>query len=103
MPPGADFPGQQEQQPNMSHRKGVPGMHGPSGARSTSGRTGKSKLLDQLPMPPSSSSPGADDDSQDGSSNRTGKAGKIRRKPSVIGKVPASARISEDGSEWGER
>merc|ERR1719412_2143349 len=102
MPPGADFPGQHEQQNIASHKKSGAGTHG-GVARGASGRTGKSKLLDQLPMPPSSSSPGADDDSQDGSSNRTGKAGKIRRKPSVIGKVPASARISEDGSEWGER
>ena len=82
-------------------------MHGAAVARASGslGRTGKSKLLDQLPMPPSSSSPGADEDSLDGTggSGRTTRAAKIRRKPSVIGKVAVSARISEDGSEWGER
>ena len=103
MPPGSDFPVQHEQHRNFTQRKGVPGSHGTSAPRIASGRTGKSKLLDQLPMPPTSSSPGVDDDSQDGSKNRLDRAAKIRRKPSVIGKVAASARISEDGSEWGER
>merc|ERR1719412_1866290 len=102
MPPGADFPGQHEQQNIASHKKSGAGTHG-GVARGASGRTGKSKLLDQLPMPPSSSSPGADDDSQDGGSGRNARAAKIRRKPSVIGKIAVSARISEDGSEWGER
>ena len=102
MPPGADFPGQHEQQTIALHKKSGAGTHG-GVLRGASGRTGKSKLLDQLPMPPSSSSPGADDDSQDGGSGRNARAAKIRRKPSVIGKVAASARISEDGSECGER
>ena len=103
MPPGSDFPGQQEQHRNLSQRKGGQSGHGPTASRNAPGRTGKSKLLDQLPMPPSSSSPGVDDDSQDGSTNRLDRAAKIRRKPSVIGKVAVSARMSEDGSEWGER
>ena len=103
MPPGSDFPGQQEQQRTALHRKGGSGVHAGTTPRNASGRTGKSKLLDQLPMPPSSSSPGADEDSLDGGGNRLERAAKIRRKPSVIGKIATSARISEDGSEWGER
>lgn len=94
MPPGSDFPGQ---------RKHGLGTQGSSAPKSTPGRTGKSKLLDQLPMPPSSSSPGVDEDSQDGINSRHDRAARIKRKPSVIGKIAASARISEDGSEWGER
>ena len=103
MPPGSDFPGQQEQQRTSSQIKSGSGTHTGTKPRNTPGRTGKSKLLDKLPMPPSSSSPGADEDSQDGDGNRLERAAKIRRKPSVIGKVATSARISEDGSEWGER
>ena len=102
MPPGSDFPGQDGLHKTLSQRKIVPGSLGSSASKSAPGRTGKSKLLDQLPMPPSSSSPGADEDSQDGNS-RLDRAARIKRKPSVIGKIAASARISEDGSEWGER
>ena len=109
MPPGAEFPNQQDHHRSSGNRKGGTGTHtasasllGRVSSTASGGRTGKSKLLDQLPMPPSSSSPGADEDSQDGTGSGR-KAGKIRRKPSVIGKVAASARISEDGSEWGER
>ena len=50
-----------------------------------------------LPMPPSGggdASPGNDD--ADG-----GK--KVKRKPKVIGKITRDIRMSEDGSEWGER
>ena len=103
MPPGSDFPGQEGQHRALLQRKTVPGTQGSSAPKSTFGRTGKSKLLDQLPMPPSSSSPGADEDSQDGNSSKFDRAARIKRKPSVIGKIAASARISEDGSEWGER
>ena len=100
MPPGSDFPGQDGLHKTLSQRKIVPGSLGSSASKSAPGRTGKSKLLDQLPMPPSSSSPGADEDIQDGNS-RLDRAARIKRKPSVIGKIAASARISEDGSEWG--
>ena len=103
MPPGSDFPGQEGQYRTLSQRKGGPGIQGSSAPKIASGRTGKSKLLDQLPMPPSSSSPGADEDSLDGNSCKLERAGRIKRKPSVIGKIAVSARISEDGSEWGER
>ena len=103
MPPGSDFPGQEGQYRTLSLRKGGLGIQGSSAPKTTSGRTGKSKLLDQLPMPPSSCSPGADEDSLDGNSSKLDRAARIKTKPSVIGKIAVSARISEDGSEWGER
>ena len=61
-----------------------------------SGR-GRSKILN-MPMPPTASPP--DEDSLDGRIG--GKRGGNKKKPKVIGKPPP-IRMTEDGSEWGER
>jgi len=59
------------------------------------GSSRSSRLLD-LPMPAVSE----DDDST--GAGRSGTSGKRKRKPKVIGKAPPT-KMSEDGSEWGER
>ena len=84
---------------NRPHRPGALPMPPAAASAATpdaaaAGR--KTSRIMNLPMPPSGGdSPGADDDGR--------KKGKHRRKPRVIGKVAAAARMSEDGSEWGER
>ena len=86
MPPGTEFSGRDVTDAIAGSAR--------SGNKRGSGILG-------LPMPPGGQdSPSAGGDDIDGSRK---KAGKIRRKPRVIGKVPATARMSEDGSEWGER
>lgn len=87
MPPGTEFGKNNDANPGAEVSKSA-------GGKSGSKRT--SKIMD-LPMPPSGGgdgSPGNDD--ADG-----GK--KVKRKPKVIGKITRDIRMSEDGSEWGER
>ncbi len=84
MPPGHD--------PNAAGT----GASSSSTAPSTPGGR-RSKILN-MPMPPSASPP--DEDSLDG--GKRGKGQGAKRKPKVIGKPPP-VKMTEDGSEWGER
>merc|ERR1719210_1278683 len=64
--------------------------HSPSSDRRSS-----RSIITGMPMPPTSTASEDETDSQGGSRKR-------RRKPKVIGKAPPT-KMSEDGSEWGER
>ena len=67
-----------------------------SSSSSSSTKPGRKSLLN-MPMPPGAVSPG-DEDGVDGKSK------KRQRKPKVIGKAVANAKMTEDGlSDWGER
>ena len=69
----------------------VKGSGGKSGGKRTS------KIM-ALPLPPGGGDSGNDDVDGEGGAGK-----KVKRKPRVIGKVTRDIRMSEDGSEWGER
>ncbi len=85
MPPGHETP--------SSFFGGLPPCGSSDGSKSHS-TSRRSKILN-MPMPPSGSPP-VDEDLVDGK-RRGG-----RKKPKVIGKPPPT-KMSEDGSDWGER
>ena len=85
MPPGTEFNKSNDVNPDAEVSK--------SSSRSNK----RTSRIMTLPMPPSGGgdgSPGNDD---------TDGGKKVKRKPKVIGKITRDIRMSEDGSEWGER
>jgi len=88
LPPGSD-PGALD----AMHRSSSASA---SSSSSSSVKPGRKSLLN-MPMPPGAVSP-SDEDGVDGKSK------KRQRKPKVIGKAVANAKMTEDGlSDWGER
>lgn len=85
VPPGTEFNKSNDVNPDAEVSK--------SSSRSNK----RTSRIMTLPMPPSGGgdgSPGNDD---------TDGGKKVKRKPKVIGKITRDIRMSEDGSEWGER
>ena len=78
--------------PDWQKEHQIPGTSSGTDSPNTSGSQKKSSKLLNMPMPPI----GEEEDSHGGSSKRR------KRKPKVIGK-PLPTKMSEDGSEWGER
>lgn len=87
MPPGTEF----GKTPEDTSPADVKGSGGKSGGKRTS------KIM-ALPLPPGGGDSGNDDVDGEGGAGK-----KVKRKPRVIGKVTRDIRMSEDGSEWGER
>ena len=85
-------PGALAMPPDWQKEHQIPGTSSGTDSPNISGSQKKSSKLLNMPMPPI----GEEEDSHGGSSKRR------KRKPKVIGK-PLPTKMSEDGSEWGER